>query len=94
SYGQKTLYGRGGETSKLRALLENYGPLIVQKQIEPPEVILNGIPHIYGDRPFFTRANGKYQFAGGFRLFIPSDSIDGQKRMIHGTKNTVYAPLF
>jgi hypothetical protein len=56
---------------------------------------VSGREFIYIDRIFLYRnaTTQKIQYMWGFRNHMPVDSQDGKKGIVHGSTQTVYAPI-
>ncbi len=80
---------------ELRREINQRGPYIVQPE-HLSRVVTNtsgGGQFVYIDRLFFATVEGHPQFLGGFRNFMPVNSIEAQRRRIHGNKEAVFAEI-
>jgi hypothetical protein len=93
--GSISLDGGGKPLSKLRRAASKWGALILQPQLEVPQVIIENKPYVYMDKLHFFNdaASGTTQLLGGQRICLPEASTEGQKRNIHGHAEAVYLPI-
>ena len=80
---------------EFRSNLHKRGPYVIQPEMQMPVIInkTDGQAYAYIDRNFFAYTDGQPRFLGGFRSFMPMDSIEAQKGRIHGNSSTVWAEI-
>ena len=78
---------------ELRQNLRARGPYVIQPELLPLTVIIDGREHAYIDRNFLTLTGETPQFIGGFRSFMPVDSSEGKNGRNHGSKYTIWGEI-
>src|SRR3989344_5185621 len=80
---------------KLRRYLRQRSGYIVQPEMRIPHITntTDGAEYMYIDRNFFTIADERPKFLGGFRSLMPAQSTEAKEGRIHGNNDTVWAEI-
>lgn len=77
----------------LRRELKRRGLYMIQPKIETPVSIISDQKCEYIDRVFFGYIKGSPVFMGGFRSFMPLNSIEAKQGRNHGNRSTIWAEI-
>lgn len=86
---------KGRDRAELRKEISRRGDYLVQPEMETPYVVdqATGEAFRYIDRVFVTVLEGGPVFMGGFRSFLPANSVEAKRGRMHGNRATVWAGI-
>ena len=78
-----------------RAGLRRWGSFIVQREIAAPRIdnSTDGCRYVFMDRVFVGVVDGRRQFFGGHRLYLPADGVEAWRGRLHVGPDTVFATI-